>query len=103
MNDLEDAGRLNCIRGTFLSLAVSEQVAFDNNQQPTQALRGFCKKNGISVDDVFVEADAKGVEYAWVNRHQPEDPAAEVSHFCTESAFWIVLSTPKQVCHRLYS
>lgn len=43
-----------------------------------QALEGFCKKNGADVAAVSVEADAKGVEYVWVNVSDAGRSAAEV-------------------------
>ena len=43
-----------------------------------QALEGFCKKNGADVAAATVEADAKGVEYVWVNVSDAGRSAAEV-------------------------
>jgi glycyl-tRNA synthetase beta subunit len=33
--------------------------------EPTKALQGFARKNGVQVADVVVEADSKGVEYCY--------------------------------------
>jgi glycyl-tRNA synthetase len=42
------------------------QSAFNKDGVATKALEGFCKKNGVSVSEVTLEADAKGVEYCYV-------------------------------------
>lgn len=39
------------------------KIAFDGDGEPSKALLGFCKKNGISPEDVTVETGAKGVDY----------------------------------------
>lgn len=54
------------------------QAAFGPSGQPTKALAGFAAKNGVSVEDVTREADAKGTEYVWAVRKQQGRPAAEV-------------------------
>ncbi|KAI3427953.1 hypothetical protein D9Q98_006343 [Chlorella vulgaris] len=54
------------------------KVAYDGAGAPTPALLGFCKKNGVTVEDCFAEADAKGVEYVWVEVKQVGRSAAEV-------------------------
>lgn len=54
------------------------KAAFDAAGKPTKALEGFCRKNGASVDAVLREADAKGVEYCWVEVKDAGKPAAEV-------------------------
>lgn len=41
------------------------KVAFDAEGVPAPALLGFCKKNGITVEDCRVEEDSKGVGYVW--------------------------------------
>jgi glycyl-tRNA synthetase beta subunit len=50
----------------------------DASGQPTKALEGFCRKAGVAVDTVTREADAKGVEYVWVEVKDAGKPAAEV-------------------------
>lgn len=54
------------------------KAAFDASGAPTKALEGFCRKNGVSGDAVVREADAKGVEYCWVEVKDAGKPAAEV-------------------------
>ncbi|PRW56476.1 Glycine-tRNA ligase chloroplastic mitochondrial [Chlorella sorokiniana] len=54
------------------------KVAYDGAGAPTPALLGFCKKNKVTVEDCFAEADAKGVEYVWAEVKQVGRPAAEV-------------------------
>ena len=54
------------------------KAAFDASGQPTKALEGFCRKAGVSVDAVVREADAKGVEYCWVEVKDAGKPAAQV-------------------------
>lgn len=54
------------------------KVAYDARGAPTPALLGFCKKNGVTVEDCFADADAKGVEYVWAEVKQAGRPAAEV-------------------------
>jgi glycyl-tRNA synthetase beta subunit len=45
-------------------------------------LEGFCRKNGVSADAVVREADAKGVEYCWVEVKDAGKPAAQVREPC---------------------
>ena len=54
------------------------QVAFGPDGSPSKALLGFCKKNGVQADSVFVEADAKGTKYVWAVVKQPGEAAIEV-------------------------
>lgn len=56
------------------------KAAFDASGAPTKALEGFCRKAGVSVDAVTREADAKGVEYCWVEDKDAGKPAAQVRH-----------------------
>lgn len=58
------------------------KAAFDASGKPTKALEGFCRKAGVSVDAVLREADAKGVEYCWVEVKDAGKPAAEVGGSC---------------------
>lgn len=53
-------------------------VAYDGAGAPTPALLGFCKKNEVTVEDCYAEADAKGVEYVWVEIRQEGGSAASV-------------------------
>ncbi|EFN58140.1 hypothetical protein CHLNCDRAFT_141905 [Chlorella variabilis] len=54
------------------------KVAYDAAGTPSPALLGFCKKNGVTVEDCFAEVDGKGVEYVWAEVKQMGRPAAEV-------------------------
>lgn len=54
------------------------KAAFDASGNPTKALEGFCKKAGVSVDSVIREADAKGVEYCFVEVKDAGKSAVEV-------------------------
>ena len=54
------------------------KAAYDASGSPTKALEGFCKKAGVSVDAVSREADAKGVEYCFVEVKDDGKTAAEV-------------------------
>eukprot|EP00238_Polyblepharides_amylifera_P012515 CAMPEP_0196584758 /NCGR_PEP_ID=MMETSP1081-20130531/48359_1 /TAXON_ID=36882 /ORGANISM="Pyramimonas amylifera, Strain CCMP720" /LENGTH=966 /DNA_ID=CAMNT_0041906085 /DNA_START=496 /DNA_END=3396 /DNA_ORIENTATION=- len=54
------------------------KVAFDNEGNPTKAALGFCKKNGISMEDVTREEDDKGTEYLYAVVHEKGQPAGEV-------------------------
>jgi len=56
------------------------QVAYGADGKPSKALAGFCKKNGVLVEEVTREEDGKGVEYVWAVRHQHGLPAAQVQH-----------------------
>lgn len=53
-------------------------MAYDQAGAPTQALLGFCKKNNITVEDCYTEADQKGTEYVWSEIKQQGRPAAQV-------------------------
>ncbi|PSC72381.1 Glycine-tRNA ligase chloroplastic mitochondrial [Micractinium conductrix] len=54
------------------------KVAYAATGEASPALLGFCKKNGVTVEDCFNEADAKGVEYVWAEVKQVGRCAAEV-------------------------
>lgn len=60
------------------------QVAYSPDGNPSKALQGFCKKNGVSVDSVTTEADSKGTEYVWAIVKQPGRSASEV---CTSRPY----------------
>lgn len=70
------------------------QAAYGTHGQPTKALSGFAAKNGVSVDDVTREADAKGVEYVFALRKQAGRHAAEVSLWLLFGSFsrriWVI-------------
>ena len=57
------------------------QVAYSPDGNPSKALQGFCKKNGVSVDSVTTEADSKGTKYVWAFVKQPGRSASEVCTF----------------------
>ena len=52
--------------------------AYDAAGKPTRALEGYCKKNGVALDSVTVEADAKGVQYVYASIKDAGRSAAEV-------------------------
>ena len=54
------------------------QAAYDKQGRPTKALEGFCAKNGVSVDAVEQQADAKGTEYIFAICREAGKPAVEV-------------------------
>lgn len=54
------------------------KAAYDASGNPTKALEGFCKKAGVPVDAVTREADAKGVEYCFVEVKDAGKSAVEV-------------------------
>lgn len=56
-------------------------MAYSPDGSPSKALQGFCRKNGVAVDDVTTEADPKGTEYVWAVVKQPGRSAAEVCAF----------------------
>lgn len=60
------------VRGPPKAKAIAE------DGQPTKAAQGFCKKNGVAVEDLIVRADEKGVEYAYAQVKTAGRPAAEV-------------------------
>ncbi|KAF6257872.1 glycyl-tRNA synthetase beta subunit-domain-containing protein, partial [Scenedesmus sp. NREL 46B-D3] len=54
------------------------KAAFDASGAPTKALQGFCRKAGVAVEAVTLEADAKGVEYCYVEVKDAGKSAAAV-------------------------
>lgn len=54
------------------------KVAYDGAGAPTPALLGFCKKNGVTVEDCYTEEDGKGVSYVWVEVRLEGRPAVQV-------------------------
>lgn len=67
------------------------KAAFDASGAPTKALEGFCRKNGVSADAVVREADAKGVEYCWVEVKDAGKPAAQVMAPVDSAEPWLTL------------
>ena len=53
------------------------KVAYKDDS-PTPALTGFCKKNGINVQDCRVEEDSKGTGYVWATVTQAGRPTSEL-------------------------
>ncbi|MBS1704520.1 MAG: glycine--tRNA ligase subunit beta [Armatimonadetes bacterium] len=49
------------------------KAAYDAEGNPTKALEGFCRSQGVEVADLTQEGD-----YVWVNKHVPGRPAQEV-------------------------
>ena len=54
------------------------KVAYDREGVPAPALLGFCKKNGITVEDCRVEKDSKGVGYVWATVQNAGEPSNTV-------------------------
>lgn len=54
------------------------KVAYDEEGVPAPALLGFCKKNGVTIEDCRVEEDSKGTEYVWVTVSKKGRQAADV-------------------------
>lgn len=50
----------------------AKAAAYDENGQPTRALEGFCKGQGVSIDDLF-EKEIKGNTYMFVLRKSSGD------------------------------
>lgn len=53
------------------------KIAFDAQGQPTPALQGFAKTNGVAVDDVFRQQTDKG-EYIAIRKHEGGRGAREI-------------------------
>lgn len=53
------------------------KVAYKDGE-PTPALTGFCKKNGINIEDCRVEEDSKGTEYVWASVTQGGRPTSDL-------------------------
>ncbi|CAM6125405.1 unnamed protein product [Calypogeia fissa] len=51
--------------------------AFDTEGKPTKAAEGFCKKNGVTMEDVIVKADGK-TEYIYAVVKEPKMHTIEV-------------------------
>lgn len=47
------------------------RAAYGDDGQPTRALEGFCRGQGISTGSVEHRKDEKGVEYVYARRHEP--------------------------------
>ena len=54
------------------------KAAYDGDGNPTKALEGFCRSQGISFDDVERREDEKGVEYVYVHKHEQGTGAVAV-------------------------
>ena len=50
----------------------------DDTGAATPALTGFCKKNGIAIEDCRIEEDDKGTGYVWATVTQAGRPTSEV-------------------------
>lgn len=61
------------------------KTAFGPDGSPTKALLGFCKSRAVDVSSVTKEADAKGVEYCYVNIKDEGRAAAEVRVLTSKS------------------
>jgi hypothetical protein len=76
------------------------KAAFDGEGKPTKALEGFCRKAGVPLDAVTREADAKGVEYCWVEVKDAGKPAAEVRGQAFACGLRCCVPVPLQGCCR---
>jgi len=68
------------------------KVAYDEEGVPAPALLGFCKKNGVTVEDCRVEEDNKGTGYVWVTvnkkgRHTSDVLLEELPRILKEISF----------------
>src|SRR5919198_1730612 len=54
----------------ILSRGPATRIAFDAAGKPTRAAEGFARGQGVSVDDLFVQADEKGIAYVYARRHE---------------------------------
>ena len=54
------------------------RAAYGDGGQPTRALEGFCRGQGISTGSVEHRKDEKGVEYVYARRHEPGLATTEV-------------------------
>src|SRR5919198_609 len=54
----------------ILSRGPATRIAFDAAGQPTRAAEGFARGQGISVHDLLIQADDKGVAYVYARRHE---------------------------------
>jgi glycyl-tRNA synthetase len=52
--------------------------AFDDDGHPTKALEGFCRGQGVSVEDIEKRADDKGVEYVYAFKKETGSGAVGV-------------------------
>jgi glycyl-tRNA synthetase len=68
------------------------KAAYDASGKPTKALEGFCRKAGVAVEAVTREADAKGVEYCYVEVKNAGKTAVEVRRgWCCERAWCCIV------------
>src|SRR5438876_9787523 len=54
----------------ILSRGPATRIAFDAAGEPTRAAEGFARGQGVSVDDLLIQADEKGIEYVYARRHE---------------------------------
>lgn len=69
------------VRGPPASKAFSFSVSDDGSKTktPTKAAEGFCKKNGVRVDDLYIKkADDASVDYVYARVTEPGRPAVDV-------------------------
>lgn len=53
------------------------KIAYDNEGQATKALEGFCRGQGLSLEDVYIE-ELKGQDYVFVNKKSPGRKAEDI-------------------------
>src|SRR5919202_554486 len=54
----------------ILSRGPATRIAFDAAGKPTRAAEGFARGQGVSMDDLLIQADEKGVAYVYARRHE---------------------------------
>ena len=54
------------------------KAAYDDEGNPTRALEGFCRGQGISPGSVEHRQDDKGIEYVYARRHEPGRQTQEI-------------------------
>src|ERR687883_212027 len=54
----------------ILSRGPATRIAFDAAGKPTRAAEGFARGQGVSVDNLLIQADEKGVAYVYARRHE---------------------------------
>ena len=55
----------------------AKKAAYDGQGQPSKALLGFCRGQGVAVEDLF-EKELKGVPYMYANKETKGQPAQAV-------------------------
>ncbi len=56
----------------------AQQVAYDAAGRPTRAAEGFARAQGVSVDDLFVQNDDRGIAHVCARKFEPGQDAVAV-------------------------